>query len=85
MDVPTMEDIISKATEKTLKLWRECGKPDDQILRDKLIECGWKYKRTAGGVWYHPEAPGLPAPAKLHDLAAAICAVTVKDLVESHQ
>jgi len=62
--------IIKSATRKILSSWREKdpSKNDDEILRSKLVECGWKYSRQRGR-WIHPKVEEFRAPKTLNQLA----------------
>jgi len=78
MELQELLDLIDKSAQKLLKEWRGDGKSDDLILRDKLIECGWRYSRRNNGGWYHPDAPEVPAPRSLPDLATMIAGEVVR-------
>jgi len=65
-----VQKAIRNATQTLLTDWREKapGKTDDEILRDKLVECGWKYSRQKGR-WIHPKVQSFQAPRDLRSLA----------------
>ena len=72
-------DLVNTAKRILLGMWRESGEQDHEILRTKLIGCGWKYYRRRGGGWYHPKVLDYPAPQTLDDLAGIIGTQAVKD------
>lgn len=69
------------ASVKLLSTWREShkGRSDEEILREILVKCGWKYDRRAGR-WHHPNVPDAQAPRTLPDLAVKIATVIVRDV-----
>lgn len=85
-----IQTALRNATQTLLTDWREKapGKTDDEILRDKLVECGWKYSRQKGGRWYHPKIEELgqsyPAPRDLRSLAE-IAAKAVLQNIQNEQ
>lgn len=84
-----VQKAISSATQTLLTDWwgKAPGKSDDDILRDKLVECGWKYSRK-DGTWYHPKMRELgqsyPAPRDLRSLAE-IAAKAVLSNIQNEQ
>lgn len=68
-----VEAIIRSGADMLLISWRDAapGKTDDEILRSKLIECGWKYSRQKGR-WHHPDAEDYSAPLTLKALAESM-------------
>ena len=76
-----IQSAIRDCTQTVLTSWRPSalGKSDDDILRDKLVECGWKYSRQKGGRWVRPKVESFPVPATLHQLAQLIATTVVKD------
>lgn len=80
-----IQKALHNATQTLLTDWREKapGKKDDDILRDKLVECGWKYSRQKG-CWYHPKIEELgqsyPAPRDLRSLAEIAAKAVLQDI-----
>jgi hypothetical protein len=77
-----IQAALDEVRNALLREWRVCGKTDDAILRDKLIECGWRYRRTSGGGWYHPLRPEVTAPKTLADLAYTIARIKASEAME---
>ena len=73
----TVQTFVKESEPKLIKAWRDeaPSKSDDDILRDKLVECGWKYSRRDGR-WWHPkiEESGqtFNAPKDLQAMATMI-------------
>lgn len=83
MDIIETQELLNNFTQKLLDKWRNDNREDHQILRDKLIECGWRYSRKTHGGWYHPDVPNYPAPRTLRDLATIIAGALIKEALES--
>ena len=77
-----VDTVIANATATILTKWRtESGKTDPEVLREKLIECGWKYSRQQGR-WHHPKAEGVHAPRDLSSLAKLLATAATNDALK---
>lgn len=72
--------LQKRSTDKLLTEWRAESSPktDDDILRDKLTECGWRYSRSLGR-WRHPANDSVQAPRTLQELAESIARIIISD------
>ena len=81
-----VQKAVKSATQTLLTDWREKapGKSDDDILRDKLVECGWKYSRQKG-CWMHSKVESLQAPRDLRSLAEMIATTLLHEVQNEEQ
>lgn len=81
-----IDAIVESAHHALLTQWRRDapGKTDEEVLRAKLADSGWKYSRQKGR-WHHPESKEAPAPRSLNDLARLIARATLQNALKKQE